>query len=265
MGPHEGQASLYEWRWQYSAPALLVWLALIAAMAGIKANRDRRTFWILIPLAIVNLLYLLLKKVTSMPSSSAIQFDLLFQSLAIGVMLLWLVAPALGRYPGVRRGLVAFVLLMVVAALGMLSYGSAPPDETTIFLVLLGFLALVLVLALIAATRSCRRVYRPGHFMAWLAVWMALGGAIGMLGSYVVILGVLSSGPDASQLPLVILMAGLMGLVLGLCLYVLNLPFMLLGFASPFFRTRLQACLNLRRPEDATAPGGVGDEQAPVP
>ena len=62
-----------------------------------------------------------------------------------------------------------------------------------------------------------------------------------------------------------ILMAGLTGLVPGLCLYVLNLPFMLLGFTSPFSCTRLQARLNLRRPEDATGPGRIGDKQAPEP
>lgn len=36
----------------------------------------------------------------------------------------------------------------------------------------------------------------------------------------------------------------------GLCLYVLILPFVILGFASPFFRKRLCGCLNLKTPAD---------------
>ena len=37
-----------------------------------------------------------------------------------------------------------------------------------------------------------------------------------------------------------------MGLVTGLLLYAINLPFMILAFCSPFFRERFYACLRLK-------------------
>ncbi len=253
MGPHEGQVSLYKWHWYYSVPGLFVWLILIVALVGLKANRNRRILLILIPLTIVNLLYLLFKKAVSMDSSSALQFDLLFQSLTVGVTLLWLVAPALGRR-GVVRVVVAFVLLMVVTGMSIFSYGTMSSEETTIFLVLLGFLGTVMVFAPAATTRLCQGRYRPVAFMLWLAVWMIVGSTVATLGAFAVMLSVLSSGPSASELSMVILQTMMVGAILGLCLYILYLPYMILRFASPFFRMRLQGCLNLRRREDATQP-----------
>jgi hypothetical protein len=45
------------------------------------------------------------------------------------------------------------------------------------------------------------------------------------------------------------------GLIIGLCLYVLNLPFILLGFANPFFRERFCACLFTKStPRNAAQP-----------
>ena len=255
VGPREGEASLYEWRWYYSALGSLPWLVLVAAIVGLKANRSPRILLILMPLAVVNLLYLLLTKLSGMTSSSAMQFDLLFQSLVIGVTLLWLVAPALGRR-GVVRVVVAFVLLVAVTGVSIVSYGTMSSEETTMFLALLSLLGGVVVLAPVATTRLCRGRYRPVPFMLWLGVWMTIGGVVAVLGAFALLISLLGSGPSASEIPRVILQAMLAGSILGLCLYVLSLPYLLLGFASPFFRTRLQACLNLDRPNPPTADEG---------
>ncbi len=248
MGPHEGQAVLFEWQWSYAAPGLLVWLTLIAAAVGLQANRNHRIWLLLIPLAIVNGVYLLFKKLSGMDSSSAAQFDVLFHSLAIGLTLLWLMGPALGRR-GTTRLVIAFFLLMAVTGLAIVSYGTASSQETTIFLVSIGSLSGVSILAPAAASRLCRRFYRPVPFMLWLAVWMIVGGVVATLISFAVLLTALSSGPSVSQIPEVIFQFTIAGAILGLSLYVLHLPYMLLGFASPFFRTRLQACLSLQQPD----------------
>ena len=55
----------------------------------------------------------------------------------------------------------------------------------------------------------------------------------------------MSSGPGPDILE-AILMLTLVGLIFGLCLYVINLPFMILVFYSPFFRERFCACLRLK-------------------
>ncbi|MBN1362782.1 MAG: hypothetical protein JW993_19445 [Sedimentisphaerales bacterium] len=220
------------------------------AAVGLKANRNRRVLLLLIPLAVVNLAYLLLRAMLDMSSSSAIQFDALLQSLVVGVTLLWLVVPALGRR-GVVRMAAAFVLFLAVAGLSVISYGTASSEETTVFMVFLGTIGGVLILAPAAASRLCRTLYRPGPFMLWLAVWMIVAGVAAMLVAFAVLLSVLPSGPSASEIPGVILQAIVAGAIIGLCLYALSAPYMLLGFLSPFFRARLQACLNLRPTADS--------------
>jgi len=247
LGPHEGQAVLYLWRWYFSALGSSPWLVLVAATVGLKVNRDRRVLLILMPLAIVNLLYLSFKKVWGMTSSSAVQFDVLFQSLAIGLSLLWLVAPALkGR--GFVRVAIAFGSVMAVAGLCILSYGTTSSEETAIFLGVLAFLGGVLILAPTVAARLCGGRYRPVGFMLWMGLWTVVGGVVAIVGSTAFVFLAFSSGPSLSELLGVILMAMMAGAIFGLCLYTLYLPYMVLGFVSPFFRVRLQACLNLNPP-----------------
>ena len=60
LGPKQGEAIPFEWKWSYSAPALLVWLALILALVLPRANRDLRVLWIFVPLALVAAVYLFL-------------------------------------------------------------------------------------------------------------------------------------------------------------------------------------------------------------
>jgi hypothetical protein len=75
-----------------------------------------------------------------------------------------------------------------------------------------------------------------------------LGGALAAAGFAIVVLLVFSSGMSTSQTYEALVISVVVGAILGLCLYVLYLPYMLLGFVSPFFRSRLQTCLNLHRP-----------------
>lgn len=247
LGPRQGQASFYQWRWYDLAVGFLPWLVLIGAVIGIEANRRAHVLLIFVPLAVVNLLYLSSKALSSMASSSAVQFDVLFQSLALGLTLLWLVAPALKGH-GFIRVATAFGSVMAVAALCMISYGTTSAEETTVFAVVLGTMGAVLILAPIAARRFCRGFYHPARFALWLGFWTVIGGVLAMLGALVILLVILPSGPSGSQIPMILLMTMLAGVGVGSCLYIVQLPFVLLGFASSFFRHRLQGCLHLQPP-----------------
>lgn len=256
LGPHDGEPSVYEWRWYHSALGLSPWLVLIAAAVGVKANRNYRILLLGAPLTLVSLLYLAvmfgisLTRGRGMTSSSQVQFDLLFHSLAIGVTLLWLAAPMLIRRPATVRILAAVVLMTGIVGLAIVSFGTTSSDEAMMFMAFLGFLSAALVLTPAAAARLCRQSYRPVAFMLWLAMWLIVGGVLAVLGFLAVLLS-MNAGPSASELPRLVQQGIAVGAILGVCLYVLHLPYLLLGFASPFFRARLQACLNLRPQGDS--------------
>ncbi len=222
---------------------LAIWLVLILALIVPKANHDIRVLLILLPLVIVNLLWWLFMKFTGMNSTDAQEFSLIFQSMAVGMTVLWLITNYFVRFGGAIRFLLSFVTVVIVAGLGTLSYSTEFSNETAMFIVLFILMVLTMLTAITLSRRLCGGKYRPVCFMLWLVLWMLLVSLIATLGFLIVALMVTSSGPSLSEM---ILMFALAGLIFGLCLYVLNLPFMILGFAHPFFRKRFLACLRLK-------------------
>ncbi len=245
VGPQQGEAVNFDWKWSYSAPGFIIWLVLIFALVLPKANRDLRILLIFVPLVIVNLLWLAFKEVSSMPSSSASQFDTIFHSLAVGIAVLWLVVNYFDRFGGFVRFLMSFGTLVAVACLGILSYCTEFSNEVVLLLALFAFLAITMLGATTIAGKLCKGKYRPLCFMLWLALCTLLGSLFATYGFFIVGTFIMSSGSGPGILE-AILMLTLVGLIFGLCLYVLNLPFMILGFAIPFFRERFNACLRLK-------------------
>lgn len=245
VGPQQGEAVNFDWKWSYSAPGFIIWLVLILALVLPKANHDPRILLIFVPLVIVNLLWLAFKEVSSMPSSEASQFDTVFHSMAVGIAVLWLVVNYFERFGGFVRFLLSFGTVVTVAGLGTLSYSTEFSNEVALFLALFAFLAITMLGATTTAGKLCKGKYRPLCFMLWLALWTLLGSLFATYGFFIVGTFIMSSGsgPDILE---AILMLTLVGLIFGLCLYVLNLPFMILGFANPFFRERFNTCLRLK-------------------
>lgn len=242
VGPQQGEAVNYNWKWSYSAPGYVIWLVLILAIVFPKANHNPRILLILVPLVIVNLLWLVLKQASSMSSSNASQFDTIFYSMAVGIAVLWLIVNYFEKFGGIVRFLLSFVTVVIIAGLGTLSYSTEFSNEMVLFLAFFAFLAITILSATTAAGKLCNWKYRPPRFMLWMAVWMLLVSLITTFGFFIVGTLIMSSGsrPDILE---AIKMLTIVGLIIGLCLYVFNLPFMILGFANPFFRERFCACL----------------------
>ncbi len=257
LGSQQGQAASFNWKWHYSAAGSLIWLALILVLFVPKANHNPHVLWILVPLVIVNLAWLVFKKLSGMPSSSASQFDTVFHSAAVGVAVLWLVANYFCRFGGFVRFLMCFGTLLAVACLSIQSYSGERSRETPLFLALLFFTALAMLGAITLSRRLCGGKYLPVRFMLWLALWTILGSCVAMVGFIIVASMITSGGPHLSEAILILIVGGS---ILGLCLYVLNLPFMLLGFAHPFFRERFCACLSLKPVSAITGPETHSDQ-----
>jgi hypothetical protein len=244
-GTQQSEAVNFDWKWSYTAPGFVIWLALIPAIVLPKANRNPRILLILVPLLIVNLLWLVFKKALGMSSSDASQFDTLFHSMAVGITVLWLVVHYFNRLGGFVRFLLSFVTVVAVAALGILSYTTEFSNEVFLFLAFFAFLTITILCATAAAGKRCHWKYYPLRFMLWLALWTILVSLCTTFGLFIVGTAIMSPGswPDTLE---AILMLSFVGLIIGLCLYALNFPFMILGFVNPFFRERLIACLRLK-------------------
>jgi hypothetical protein len=115
-----------------------------------------------------------------------------------------------------------------------------------------------LLVAMLAAAHLCRWRYRPGRFMLWLGAFEMTIVVVALFAFFLISVAATSSSTLNiwAEIPRIISM----GLILGLGLYLLTLPFMILGFANPFFRDRLRACLSLRAPKEPSLPVQVSQD-----
>ena len=242
MGPQQGVATDFNWKWHYSAGRWFIWLALILALFVPKANRDIRVLLILIPLTIVNFLWWIFIQNVRMNSTDAFEFGIIFNSLAVGVTVLWLVAQYFKKYGGTVRFLLSFLTIVIVAALGTLAHSSKFSTEMVLFLTLFVLMAFTILISITLSRRFCKGTYRPIRFLLWLALCMLLGSFVVTSGFIIVGSVFFSKGSDPFEIILVLLLGGS---IFGLFLYAINVPFLILGFVHPFFRERFCACLSL--------------------
>lgn len=255
-GLRESDPVFYHWPWYNHIPSLGLWILLAVALVVPKANRDRRALLVLVPALILMLLLRPFLRMTGANAGDLEQFRMLFGSLVVGLALLWLNAGHLGRYRGLMSFALSLGLVLLAAGLGTVSYGMEQVDDATIYLLFVATMSLALVTALRVARRLTGRRYRPLRFMLFLAAASVLLAPLGVL----VFIGVevLIHSGTLSDLRGLLFASGLVGLIAALCLYAVNLPYMLLMFSSPFFRRRFQDWLGVPAvsPPAETAPGG---------
>lgn len=257
--PQTIEATAYEWKWYYSAPGFAIWIMLILALALPRANHDRSVLLILVPVAIVSLLWSAFSRLAGMSSASVLQFGVVVHSMVVGTGALWLIGGYFKGFPGVVRFLLSFGTVVLVAASGILSYSAEFSNETALFLVFFIFLTGTWLTAIVLTRVICRRSHGSTRLMLWLALWTILLSMITTLAFRIAGEFVMSSSPSMPRTSELLSMIFIVGPILGLGLYVLNLPFMILGFVNPFFRERLRDCLRLQ-PAAAPAMRSDADE-----
>jgi hypothetical protein len=245
LGPSQGLEVFYKWRWYHSIPSLALWLVLVAAMIVIKANRTPRILLIFVPLLIVSILWFLLIQMMGFRSYADIEmFNMIFNSLVAGITFLWLLVPKLGRFNPWVVFFLSFTLIVMLFVIGIVSYlGIGFSKDSAVAFLILFMLALAMLLGFVLAGWRCRKRYGTVRFMLSLAVWMVFVCLVSMIVFYVIAFMI-------QQVPISIirlsLIAATVGSVLGLCLYVINLPYMILVLSNSFFRERFFACLRLK-------------------
>ena len=239
---------VFHWPWYWHLFRLGPWALLTLAVAVPKRNRDRRTLLIFVPLAILSLLWpLATKLVPSVPTASvsADRFNLLFESLVIGLALLWLQADWLRGRPGWVRVPLSLGLMLLAGLVAFVSASRTLADPMIFILpIYVTILGAGLLAALALARRLTRGRYVPLAFMVWLGVGSLLFTAV----SAALLAGVpqlLLSGETIDVRLRILLIQSVAGLALGLCLYVINLPYMLLMFRCSFFRPRFRTWLGV--------------------
>jgi len=244
LGSKESEPVTYAWSFIDNITGLVVWVALVGAFVLFKANRSGKALLILIPLLVVNILWIGIKKVTGMPSSAAGPFDVMFNAFTIGLAIAWLLSH---RFDGLNRFVVFLLTLLTMSlafALSILSYSGLEFTEETMMLTALFFPVMVAAILAFALTGwCCRKNYSALRFMLWLAPWCPVLCLIAMF-AYVLI--VIMAMNESIPIGTLFIQIPLVGLLVGGILYLLLLPYMILVLNSDLFRQRFYGCFRLK-------------------
>jgi hypothetical protein len=266
LGASESSPAVVEWRWYYHVPSLGLWGVLVALLVLVKSNRRAQAWLIWLPVLAVWLGWSMLARLLFMSAETAEPLGGFLTALAASWAAVWLLAPWLAR----RRILAGLALAMVaMLAVGGVYYASVYDFRSfggpEFLSVLHGVGALVLLVATVLGASRCHQAYQPRRFLAWLLLWMTVVPLI--VFPLVVLVTIVSTSIWAEGLPGLLELVSLVAMalissvigggVLGVALYLLNLPFLFLAMRNPFYRTRFQDALRL-----TPAPAGASSAAA---
>ncbi len=240
----------YTWSFIDNLLGLVVWVVVLIVFVLFRENWTPKAFLILLPMFVVNIVWLGLKKIPGMQSSSLVMFDIIFNSFVAGIAALWLLGERIGNRNRPATFLLAVVVMAIMCALCIVSLGEfkLSADMASISVVF-AVAAATTLLAFVITGWMCRKSYSAMRFMLWLAVWIVAPCLLlMMIVATVSIIGalVMGNGPPPESLLLMVFMFPLAGLMLGGFIYAILFPFMILAFKSNLFRRRFYGCFRLK-------------------
>jgi hypothetical protein len=241
LGAKDGSPVPYNWVLPGIAPFLLPWLIILVLLV-LKPNRCAAAWLIWLPLGCV--VVLTQNTPSFLPSGADFLLDAI-AALAIGLAAVWLLAGYLRpqnrfvTFLCVLPALAGFSLLAMVAKQGL----SLLTLETYAESLQIGIVLAVAVLASAAALSLCGLVcrgrYRPLGLYLWpllllAALWLVMAAPF-------FVFALLASGGSIpwSEFFIPVLMVAVVN-------YATLLPFIILSSASPFYRGRLKALLQVK-------------------
>jgi hypothetical protein len=242
LGPGTGEPVLYNWHWYYSIPGLALWAILALALVVPRANRTRAVLPILVPVLVVNLVWLVVARIAQPVTSDRETFGVMVLALTVASAVLWLLGHRIAHCAPHARLILALGVALGVALVGAFSVTDF--SRVTFALPsLLSVLTPALVLGYAGAGWMSRRAYRSTRFILLLAAWTVALCAVGIPLWFLWGSSVTTNSPIPVLPELAVFL--LAGAIAGACVFLISVPFVLVGLRSPLFRPRLFACLAL--------------------
>jgi hypothetical protein len=239
-GPSEGPAVSFHWKWYYGPVRFTMWLLVGLAVVLVKANRDVRTLAILAPLLAVIVLWALVCAILPADSGSETVFSLVVYSVTAGITLLWLLVHKLDSLSPVVAFLAALAIMVVVAVIGIVSFDLSFDGDAQLAILMLCLLEVGMLFGFLRAARACRRSYSLRRFVTRVGSWTFLC-SVGLMFVFWLFGFLLGHGTDLGDVFECLLAGGFVGMLI----FMVNIPFIVLAFHNSFFGERLHACLRL--------------------
>jgi hypothetical protein len=223
-------------------PGLALWAILALALVVPKANRARAALVILVPVVLANLVWLVFARIAQPVTSDRETLGVMVLALTVASAVLWLLGHRIAECTPYTRLVLALGIALGVALIGAFSV----TDFSRITFALPSLLSVLtpaLVLGYAGAGWMSRRTYRPTRLILLLAAWTVTLCAVGIPLWFLWGSAVTANSPIPVLPELGVFL--LAGAIAGACVFLVSLPFVLVGLRSPLFRPRLFACLQL--------------------
>ncbi len=220
------------------------------AFVGLKENRTAKAALLLIPIAVLGLVYSAIKKMIGIDSGGGVQLNFMFTVLVLGFSMIWLLAERIGN----RNRFVTFLLAISIylGFLGVNLLGGGFGDDTVQIAGLAAISIVALLPAFFLAGVAAGTPFNRRRFLIWLPI--ALYSLL--LISFAIVMGV-SSRIDNYPLSSMVVEAIVASFFTGVVYCVSLVPFVVLLLNSPFWRKRFDAVLGVQatcQPESTADP-----------
>jgi hypothetical protein len=256
IGPAEGTV-FYDWQWYYSALGVILWIATILVLVGLKSNRDPQAWLIFVPVLVVFLAWTIFKKVVGANSTGTQILDIIFDGLIFGQAIMWLLAEKISRKSRFINCLVSLIVMIAAGAAAVVSsLGFEFSTEGVATFVAMVILSLAIVCGQGLAGLMCRRKYSGVRYSLWAAFWEIVIIVVSMAAYGIFILVMIAAASRGTLQAFAVLAGIAMGAVLlGAVVYGVSLPFLILVQRNRFWRERFWAWSQAARPEPVNAAG----------
>ncbi|MBU1692430.1 MAG: hypothetical protein KKC51_00535 [Verrucomicrobia bacterium] len=238
-GPPEGPPILFRWSLWWNIAPHVGWLVLWPLMA-LKENRRRGACWIFAPVLIEIALVTWLDRAwlggwLAVPGGSVI----------VAMAALLLLAERLPRRPAWRKGGAAALVWMGLS-IPVLAFNSGASGFSSFMgeMLPVALAGLVFLLAWIMASRRCRAHPGVGRLALWLLLWVPVFMIAVVLALILVFTGGFWGRGDMQFLPVLLFGSALWGGGLGLVVWLILAPFLLLCSRHPVYGSRIRNIIN---------------------
>ena len=254
LGPAQSEPVTFHWSLWWHLAGVVPWLVVIPFLF-IKGNRNRQALMVMIPLFAIALILMLIWValrilLEDMPGAGAvIQIPIW---LLLGVTVLWLVSYKLGSASRVAAffgaaAIMAGVGFAIVVCTAVLKFSVLAAVEAIASGIAYGFLSVAMLLGLMFAGLFCRTRYTAVRFTLWLLsvfVGVCLAVSLPFAAFAALFSAFFEESFAAAAIPFVTILG--VGCVIGLALFAILMPFMILTFASGLYRERFYDVFRLQ-------------------
>ena len=203
----------------------------------IKENRNLNAYLIFIPFLALSLFSSILKAIFGAAGTSLN----MFYPLIMGIAITWLLCHKLTKHGKFITFLLIFITVAVISSVGVIAYSGFDKN----YIIINICCALTMLLGFSLAGWRSGKIFSNKRFVWMVGAWSIVSGIAVMMIYFGLLIAITKI--SLHNLFELFVIVPLSGIFLGLLVYLINLPYIILAIRNPFFRKRFYDCMHIKK------------------